>query len=68
MQTFSVPDMSCNHCKVTIEKALEALPDAAPVFVDLDAKEVVTEGKAPVEAVLAALSQAGYPATVIAGK
>jgi copper chaperone len=64
MTTFSVPDMSCEHCKMTVEKALAAVPDAGTVAVDLSARQVAVGGPAPVDALLAALDKAGYPATV----
>lgn len=63
MTTFSVPDMSCNHCKMTVEKALGAVPEAGSVTVDLSSRQVEVGGKAPVDALLKALDQAGYPAT-----
>ncbi len=66
MQTFSVPDMSCGHCKRSIEEALSALPDAGKVTVDLAAHLVTTEGPAPAAAIQAILSDIGYPATPVA--
>ncbi len=30
--------MMCNHCKMTVEKALKAVPGVADAQVDLDAK------------------------------
>ena len=32
MTSFSVPDMTCNHCKATIEKALSAVPQSGPIM------------------------------------
>jgi copper chaperone len=66
MQTFSVPDISCNHCKVSIEQALGALPDAGRITVDLPRHEVTTDGPAKTEAILAALADIGFPATAVA--
>lgn len=63
MTTYSVPDMSCGHCKKAIEQALAEVPGAAPVAVDLDRKEVKTAAAPAV--VLAALAEIGYPATQI---
>ena len=34
MTLLSVPDMSCGHCKASVEAALSALPGAAPITVD----------------------------------
>lgn len=66
MTTFSVPDMSCGHCKRSIETALAALPDAAPVVVDLASRQVTAGGTASDAAILAALDEIGYPATPVA--
>ena len=35
MTLLSVPDMSCGHCKASVEAALAPLPGMAPVEVDL---------------------------------
>lgn len=64
MTTFSVPDMSCNHCKVAIETALGAVPQAGEVKVDLTNRKVEVTGPAPASELLKALDQAGYPATI----
>lgn len=62
MTTLSVPDMSCGHCKASIEAALAPL--AATVEVDLPARRVRATG-APAEALVAALAAIGFPATVM---
>lgn len=64
MTRFSVPDISCGHCKAAVEKALQALDADAEVNVDLAAKHVeVASAKADAE-VIAALESAGFPASV----
>ncbi|WP_103256073.1 heavy-metal-associated domain-containing protein [Tabrizicola aquatica] len=64
MTTYSIPDMSCGHCKATVEAALAAVPGIGAVQVDLSARRVdVADSAAPAE-VLAALAAAGYPAQV----
>jgi copper chaperone len=65
MTTFSIPDMSCGHCKAAVEAALTAVPGAGPISVDLAAKRATAEGAADPTALLAALSAAGYPATTL---
>jgi copper chaperone len=62
MTTLSVPDMSCNHCKATVETALAAVPDTGAVTVDLTSRKVEVSGPAPAKALIEALDQAGYPA------
>lgn len=64
MTTLSVPDMSCGHCKATVEAALGAVPQAGEVKVDLGTRQVEVTGPAPAETLLKALDAAGYPATV----
>ncbi|GAB1362916.1 heavy-metal-associated domain-containing protein [Rhodobacter sp.] len=62
MTTLSVPDMSCGHCKASVEAALAPL--AARVEVDLPARRVSAEGATP-ESLVKALEAIGFPATVI---
>lgn len=64
MTTLSVPDMSCNHCKMTVERALGAVPEAGKVTVDLAGKTVEVAGPATADVLIKALDQAGYPASV----
>lgn len=66
MTRLAVPDMTCGHCKASVEAALKALPDAGTVTVDLAAKTVTTSGTAPVKALLHALDEVGFPASVVA--
>ena len=62
MTTLSVPDMSCGHCKASVEAALS--PIASKVEVDLPARRVTAEG-APPEALVKALEAIGFPASVV---
>ena len=64
MTTLSVPDMSCSHCKATVEAALGAVPEVGAVTVDLTTRKVQVAGPATAAALLPALDKAGYPATV----
>lgn len=65
MTTLSVPDMSCNHCKATVEAALGAVPEAGAITVDLTTRKVQVAGTALAAALLLALDKAGYPAAVV---
>lgn len=59
---YHVPDMSCGHCKASIESAIATLDPGAAVDIDLDAKTVeVTTAKAP-DAVVKKLAEIGFPA------
>lgn len=63
---LSVPDMSCGHCKATVEKTIAAVDQAARVEVDLTTRTVDVTGTAATETLLKALADEGYPATVAA--
>ena len=62
MTVLSVPDMSCGHCKASVESALA--PIAGKVEVDLAARRVTAEGASP-EALVKALEAVGFPASVV---
>jgi copper chaperone len=64
MTKLSIPDMSCGHCKAAVETALTAVADAGTVEVDLATRMARVSGPAPVAELLAALDQAGYPASI----
>lgn len=66
MTLLSVPDMTCGHCKASVESALKSLADAGDVTVDLAAKTATATGSAAPAALLRALDEVGFPATVIA--
>ena len=66
MLEFNLPDMSCGHCKATVEKTIAAVDQAARVSVDLDKRTVEVSGTADSAALLKALADEGYPATVAA--
>ena len=40
---FKVPDMTCQHCKMTVTNALKSFPEVKSVSVDLNSKEVLVE-------------------------
>jgi copper chaperone CopZ len=59
--TYSVPGVSCAHCRQAITDEVSAVPGVAAVEVDLDAKTVtVTAEPLDEPAVLAAIDEAGY--------
>ncbi|QYZ71172.1 heavy-metal-associated domain-containing protein [Neotabrizicola shimadae] len=65
MTVLSVPDMTCGHCKASVEAALSGLPGVAKVTVDLAAHRVEVGGAAAPEAMLRALDEVGFPAEVV---
>lgn len=63
MTTFHIPDMSCGHCKATVEKTIHALDPAARIDFDMEARRIALDSQAETVNVQAALAAAGYPAT-----
>lgn len=59
-RTYSVPDISCGHCKSAIETEVGALDDVATVLVNIEARTVTVDGEASDEAIHAAIEEAGY--------
>ncbi len=64
MTTLSIPDMSCGHCKASIEAALA--PMGIEITVDLPARTVQVQGDPDIAALIAALNDIGFQAQVIA--
>ncbi len=60
---YTVPDMSCGHCKQAVSNELESVAGVSQVVVDLDTKLVVVRGEELDDASLrAAIAEAGYEA------
>jgi copper chaperone len=58
-RTYSVPDISCDHCKQAIEGEVTGVADVVSVNVDIDAKQVAVTGGDDA-AIRAAIDEAGY--------
>jgi len=58
--TYSVPSISCGHCKKSIEDSVSKVNGVDKVEVDIDAKSVLVEGTASDDALRAAIDDAGY--------
>ncbi|OEG00150.1 hypothetical protein BHF71_05980 [Vulcanibacillus modesticaldus] len=61
--TLTVEGMTCGHCKSSIEKALSELDGVKSAVVDIEAKKVdvsYDSGKVTVDAIKAAIEDAGY--------
>ncbi len=58
-RTYSVPDISCDHCKRAIESEVTGVADVVSVDVDIDAKQVTVTGGDD-SAIRAAIDDAGY--------
>lgn len=57
---LKVEGMTCNHCKMRAEKALQAVSGVESVKVDLAAKEAVITGEAERASLVKAVVEAGY--------
>lgn len=63
---LSVPDMSCGHCRSAVEEAVTAVDAGATLRFDQEARRVDIATSASAEAIIAALDDAGYPASLAA--
>ena len=62
--TYSVPGISCGHCRAAIAAEVTAVDGVESVDVDLDTKLVCITGRYLDDATLvAAIDEAGYEAT-----
>ena len=60
MTTLKVEGMMCTHCKAMVEKVCKAVPGATDAVVDLQAKTVSVSGDAERDALIKAITDAGY--------
>ena len=61
--TYTVPGMSCGHCKTAVSSELQEVAGVEAVAVDLDTKLVTVRGVNLDDAALrSAIEQAGYAA------
>ncbi len=61
MIQFQVEGMSCNHCVGAITRAVQEIDPAARVTADVPAQSVKVESGADIQALRAAIEEAGYP-------
>ena len=65
MLRLPVSGMDCGHCAEAVTRAVQAVPGAGEVRVDLARGEVTVQGQPDPEAVRAAIAGEGYgPGTV----
>ena len=61
--TYTVPEMSCGHCRQAVSSELSQVAGVQSVEVDLDTKLVTVRGNELDDAALrAAIDEAGYEA------
>ena len=62
-QTISVPDISCDHCKMSIEGATSQLEGVARSVVDIPARTVTVEFErdlVDLDSIVSAIEEQGY--------
>lgn len=64
-RTYSVPGISCDHCKRAIETEVATVDDVTDVDVDVEAKTVRVVGGGD-DAIRAAIDEAGYDVESVA--
>ncbi|MGH9182748.1 MAG: heavy-metal-associated domain-containing protein [Acidimicrobiales bacterium] len=57
---YSVPGISCDHCRVAIEDEVGKVTGVEQVTVDVDAKTVTVAGEVSDDSVRTAIDEAGY--------
>lgn len=57
---FSVADIHCNHCKMTLEGKLGALSGVEEVYVDIDKRTIKVKGKIDRNKLIDEIKSAGY--------
>jgi len=65
MTIFHIPDMSCGHCKATVEKTIHSLDPEARIAFDMAARWISVESNTDAARVKTALAEAGYPAALV---
>lgn len=63
---YSVPAISCDHCKHAIEAEVGRVGGVASVVVDVETRSVLVDGTAPDDALRAAIAEAGYEVADVA--
>lgn len=62
---YHVPDMSCGHCKATIDRSLKDADAAARLEFDMENRVVTVESRLPSDKIRETLRAAGYEATPV---
>ncbi|TJZ89938.1 heavy-metal-associated domain-containing protein [Paracoccus gahaiensis] len=64
MTTFNIPNMSCGHCKATVEKTIHSVDPKAQIDFDMASRKITMDSGVEADNVQAALAAAGYSATL----
>lgn len=57
---LKIEGMSCGHCKMSVEKALQAIPGVMSASVNLEKKEALVIGTATRDALVKAVEDVGF--------
>ena len=61
---LNITGMSCGHCVKAVEGALKGVPGVEQVQVSLEGGKATVQGNADVQALVAAVKEEGYNASV----
>ncbi len=59
-KTYTIEGMTCNHCRMSAEKALQSVEGVTSASVDLATKRAVITGSATEEALRKAIDEIGF--------
>lgn len=62
--TLKITGMTCGHCVAAVSKALQEVPGVEQADVSLEQQRAVVTGNAEPEALVAAVKEEGYDASV----
>ena len=62
MTKFSIPKMSCGHCKSAIEQAVKKVDESAQLDFDMANREVTVTSDADTSALITSINAGGYEA------
>jgi copper chaperone len=65
MTKFSIPDMTCGHCKKTVEEAIHQVDTKATIEIDLEKHVASVASSVDVQQLISALDDVGYRAQQI---
>ena len=64
MTTLAITGMTCGHCEKAVEEALSSVQGVESVAVDLEAGRAVVVGSADESALVSAVEEEGYGASL----
>lgn len=62
--TLKISGMTCGHCVAAVTKALQQVPGVEKAEVSLDPQQAVVTGEAEPRALIGAVEQEGYEASL----